>query len=338
MKTILVATDYSQESDNALRYALDMARVADLKVVVLHAFYPLVSPPAAYDIPSLFPELEKEKVAELKQKVKDAKQFTTSARVLRFRSTMGTETIPTQAATTTKSGYHVVTEEKAYRQKDNLKIACVCKVGTPFEQIVNVAKAQQAELIVMGMQGGGAISQTLIGSTTVKVMRNSSIPVLGVPRHARFNGLNSVVFASELSKHPDHSMLQKLSDFVKTHHIKLQVLHLYGHHNHKAEYEKAGPSLDALDLDLYDTDFSVYFRQRETVAEGIEEFLLEKRADLLIVSPQRHNFFERLQNKSVTGKMTGRAYLPILALPATETQKEDARPKQQFRAMEYVIS
>jgi nucleotide-binding universal stress UspA family protein len=337
MKTILVATDYSQESDNALRYALDMARVADLKVVVLHAFFPLVSPPAAYDIPSLFPELEKGKVAELKQKVKEAKQFTTSARVLRFRSTMETGTIPTQEATTTKSGYHIVTEEKAYRQKDNLKITYICKVGTPYEQIVNVAKAQQADLIVMGMQGGGAISQALIGSTTVKVMRNSSIPVLGIPRHTGFNGLNSVVFASDLSKQPDHNTLQKLSDFVKTFQIKLQVLHLYGHHNHKAEYEKAGPALEALDLDLYDTDYIIYFRERETVAEGIEEFLLGKRADLLIISPQRHSFFERLQNKSVTGMMTGRAYLPILALPATEALKDDAPPKQQFRAMEYVI-
>ncbi|WP_162053307.1 universal stress protein [Pontibacter pamirensis] len=73
MKTILVPVDYSPNSKSALLYSLKMAQKANLNVVVFHAFHPMVSPPAAYDIPSIIPALEKEKVLELEQYVKDSK-------------------------------------------------------------------------------------------------------------------------------------------------------------------------------------------------------------------------------------------------------------------------
>lgn len=338
MKTILVATDYSHESDNALRYALDMAREAGLHVVVLHTFYPLVSPPAAYDIPSLFPELEKGKVEELKQNVKQASQSLSTGHLLRYKSILGAGIDLTSETCITKSGLHTVAEEKILSEHDTQNVTYICKVGTPYEQILNMAAAQHADLIVMGMRGGGgALSQALIGSTTASVMRNSPVPVLGVPRHARFNGFGSAVLASELSKHPDHSMLRKLSDFVRAFQASLQVLHLYSHHNYKAEYEKAAEALEAFDLEFSGLDYTVCFQQRAAVVEGIEEFVQERKADLLILSPHRYGFIERLQNRSVTSRMIGRAFLPLLALPAPSAQVQDIYPKQEAKTNTYDI-
>ena len=52
------------------------------------------------------------------------------------------------------------------------------KNGDPAEIIVQTAKEQKFDLIVMGTHGHGAITDVLIGSTAKRVVRHSTIPVL----------------------------------------------------------------------------------------------------------------------------------------------------------------
>jgi nucleotide-binding universal stress UspA family protein len=52
------------------------------------------------------------------------------------------------------------------------------KNGVPAETIVETAKEQNCDLIVMGTHGHGAITDVLIGSTAKWVVRQSLIPVL----------------------------------------------------------------------------------------------------------------------------------------------------------------
>jgi nucleotide-binding universal stress UspA family protein len=54
------------------------------------------------------------------------------------------------------------------------------KSGDPAETIVETAKEQTCDLIVMGTHGRGGLADILIGSTAKKVVRQSAIPVLVV--------------------------------------------------------------------------------------------------------------------------------------------------------------
>ena len=59
--------------------------------------------------------------------------------------------------------------------------------GTPADVIVETAKKQDCDLIVMGTHGMGVIADVLIGSTAKWVVRHSPIPVLVVqqPKKAK---------------------------------------------------------------------------------------------------------------------------------------------------------
>jgi nucleotide-binding universal stress UspA family protein len=46
--------------------------------------------------------------------------------------------------------------------------------------VLRVAGEQQADLIVLGVQGRGAIDLTLFGSTAQRVVREATCPVLSV--------------------------------------------------------------------------------------------------------------------------------------------------------------
>ena len=52
--------------------------------------------------------------------------------------------------------------------------------GRPFEQIVNIAKGMNVDLIVMGTYGSRSADKLLIGSVAERVIEYSPCPVLVV--------------------------------------------------------------------------------------------------------------------------------------------------------------
>lgn len=57
----------------------------------------------------------------------------------------------------------------------------VVTVGHPGDQILEVAAFHEADLIVMGTQGLGGFRRLVFGSTTERVLRRTTVPVLAVP-------------------------------------------------------------------------------------------------------------------------------------------------------------
>jgi nucleotide-binding universal stress UspA family protein len=57
----------------------------------------------------------------------------------------------------------------------------VVTVGHPGDQVLEVARLHEADLIVMGTQGLGGLRKFVFGSTTDRVLRRAEVPVLAVP-------------------------------------------------------------------------------------------------------------------------------------------------------------
>jgi nucleotide-binding universal stress UspA family protein len=53
-------------------------------------------------------------------------------------------------------------------------------VGRAYKEILRVAQDQFADLIVMGVQGRGAVDLMFFGSTTNHVVRQAACPVLTI--------------------------------------------------------------------------------------------------------------------------------------------------------------
>ena len=52
--------------------------------------------------------------------------------------------------------------------------------GVPFQEILDTAKTQQVDLIIMGTQGRTGLQHVLMGSVAEKVVRLAPCPVLVV--------------------------------------------------------------------------------------------------------------------------------------------------------------
>jgi nucleotide-binding universal stress UspA family protein len=67
--------------------------------------------------------------------------------------------------------------------QDGIKVSLHEPTGTVAEEILNQADVLDADLIVMGTHGHGAMYNLLVGSATKGVLKHSRRPVLLVPAH-----------------------------------------------------------------------------------------------------------------------------------------------------------
>lgn len=65
-------------------------------------------------------------------------------------------------------------------RENGMKVDVVVAEGTPHSAIVDIARKEQANLIVMATHGRTGLARALIGSVAEKVVRTSPIPVLTV--------------------------------------------------------------------------------------------------------------------------------------------------------------
>ena len=57
----------------------------------------------------------------------------------------------------------------------------ILKCGPAWEQILEAAKEEQVDLIVLGTHGRRGLSRALLGSVAEKIVRLSTLPVLTIP-------------------------------------------------------------------------------------------------------------------------------------------------------------
>jgi nucleotide-binding universal stress UspA family protein len=143
-RRILCPVDFSESSLDALAYAINMAEEADARLTLLHvAEIPLVLSEEPTVLDLDLSRIREAAVADARGKLH--------------------ELIPEHARTYCTVETAVV-EGRAYRE------------------VLRQANERQSDLIVMGIQGRGALDLLVFGSTTHHVIRASACPVLVVRR------------------------------------------------------------------------------------------------------------------------------------------------------------
>ena len=139
-KTILCPVEFSGASTRALEYALSLAKEADARLIVLHVLEDTLGEAGAETLGHL-------SLSEYHQHVEqEALKRLTAA-------------IPEDARVWAKPDERVVK-------------------GRAYREILKTVEEERVELVVMGVNGRGAIDRFVFGSTTHRVIRDAACPVL----------------------------------------------------------------------------------------------------------------------------------------------------------------
>ena len=187
MKKILIATDFSENSDKALAYATFLAKKLDASLLVIHLHFPIVQvdPTMGYD--TINPVIQQE-IMEIHQKqLKDL--------------------------------------ESSMKDK-KIKVESELISGGLSSSIAEIAQEKKADLIIVGKTPGGDFFDRLIGSTAAHVVANVSIPVLIVPANSEAPAFKKLMYGTELEAN-ENPILTKVFAFAKPLKAKVELVKVY---------------------------------------------------------------------------------------------------------------
>jgi len=160
IKKILYATDLSETAVHAFSYAVSLANRYGAGITILHV---LAEFPGEEFVSNMintdtWEEIKSRHHSEARDQLIGKKREHVALREV----------------------LHAFSEEVKADSQDQSFVTdeILIEPGEPAEIIVQTAKKQNCDLIVMGTHGQGIIAEVLIGSTAKRVVRQSAIPVL----------------------------------------------------------------------------------------------------------------------------------------------------------------
>ncbi len=140
IRKILVPVDFSGPSQKALRYARPFAEQFGASLTLIHVMEPIYYPTDFGYVPMAPQEAEEQRLVELQRRLKQ----------------LGAELGAT------------------------VSVQTVVRVGRAWKEIVDAAKAQGTDLIIVATHGYTGLQHALLGSVAEKVVRHAPCPALVV--------------------------------------------------------------------------------------------------------------------------------------------------------------
>ncbi len=143
IRRILVPTDFTETSDRALDWAIELAKRLGASITVMHT----------YEIPVVgFPDGAIIATPEIAGRISEASRSALDATMARIKS----RGVPTES---------------------------LLREGVPWEEINSAAEAVQADLVVIGTHGRRGLTRALLGSVAENVVRTANRPIVTIRGH-----------------------------------------------------------------------------------------------------------------------------------------------------------
>ncbi|MBK7883369.1 MAG: universal stress protein [Chitinophagaceae bacterium] len=186
MKTIVVPTDFSPVSLNAVNYAADMACIIGTSLSLVHVCpLPLVFseiPIPQYGIEGLIADAQK-KLEELEGEI-------------------------------------------MYRTRDRIKVTSIVTQGDLIEGINNYCASVSPYAVVMGAENADFFEKIISGAKTLAAVKHLSWPVIIIPLEAKFECIRKIALACDFRKVVETIPAKEIKSLVDEFHAELHILHV----------------------------------------------------------------------------------------------------------------
>lgn len=187
MKTIIVPTDFSPVSLNAVHFASEMAQSINASLMLFHVY----NIPVSYsDVPVVLVSVDEMKKAS-------------------------------------ESQLEQLKEQLLHITSGKLKVYTESRMGNTVDELEELCKNIQPFAVVMGAKGKTGVEKLVFGSTTLTAIRHLTWPVICVPPGKEYgNGIRKVGFACDFRQVVETTPVQFIKQIVKEFKAELHVLNV----------------------------------------------------------------------------------------------------------------
>lgn len=279
MKKILLPTDFSENSWNAIKYALTLFKDEICSFTLLNTYTPVIY------------QFEYMQLSSAQLQIMDAVKDTSE-----------------------KNLQNLVNKIKAEFNNPNHSFTYVSSFNNLNAEIDELCLGNVMDLIVMGTKGATGLKEVLFGSNTVHVLKKAKCPVLAIPSDFYFESPHEILFPSDYGIDFKKKQLQLLLDLAEMNHARVNFLHVYQNGELSANQEKNRKKLE----DWFEHVAHLFHNvQHQNISEAIANFQMKSKINLLVMINNKHSFFENLFFKSNIKHLGFHLNVPFLVIPSS---------------------
>ena len=278
MKSILLPTDFSKNSWNAIQYALKFFEKSNCNFYLLHVtkLNDLVSVDTSYIT-------TQEAIEEVQTKL--------AKKQLRLLLKQISEKLPNNK----KHKFYALTDYNFF-----------------IESIRNHVNEKKIDMIVMGTKGASGLKKYIIGSNTGDVITKVACTTLVVPENAKFTNITEVAFPTDLSISYHIQTLLPISDILEEFHSDLRILHISKKTEDLNEDQQKYKEL--LEDYFNNNNFSFHFLTNKNIEDAVQCFVQSRDIDMIAMVAKNLNYFQRILFLPTIEEISYHTDVPFLVL------------------------
>ena len=276
MKRILLPTDFSDNSFEAIRYALLVYKDVKCTFYLLHTYNPpiyqteyLLGSPGQIGLGDVLRETTVTKLEQLKSRLEN--------------------------------------------QYNNPKHSFVVHTAfnTLLSEISEMVESEVIDIIVMGTKGATGAQEILFGSNTVHVIKKAKCPVIAIPPKFEYEAPLEILFPTDFEIPYPKEDLKSLLLIAKKHMSRINVLHVRNSLELNIVQKEHKKQLEHLLVNI-----SIFNEIPDNeIITAVNDFQLKTKVNLLVMVQNKHTFLERLFIEPVIKKIGFHITIPFLVIP-----------------------
>ena len=276
MKRILLPTDFSPISLNAIEYALEMFKDVPCQFYLLNVFR--------------IPYLTNEELMDQN-----------AARLSILEDEMYDDSI------------NALKELKAGLPKNDKHEFITLSDYNLFSLAVKqVVQDKKIDMVIMGTKGATGAKEIFVGSNTSDVIMRNYCHVVAVPEQKKFRPPKEITFPTDFKIAYDANDLEPLLDLAAMNDATIRIVHFS---DNETLDELQTTNKEKLEAYLENTNHSYHILSNSDFEEGINCFTQSRGdIDILVIISRHYSFFERLLFKPKVKSLSFHSKIPLFVI------------------------
>jgi nucleotide-binding universal stress UspA family protein len=279
MKHILLPTDFSDNSWNAIKYAIKLFKDDHCTFHILNTYTPVIYQveyvlgyPAQFGLGDAIRETSIKNLDDLVSRI---------------------------------------VEE--FDNNPKHKFRTVSRFNTLVLGIKEFVEKRPIDLIVMGTKGATGAKEVLFGSNTVHVFKEIKCNILAIPSDFEYEHLREILFPTDLEITFNNSQLNLLQELASSQYSRVNALHVSTGYE-LTEFQKNNSQ--ELESMFKNTAFLFHHIKSMNIVDAINEFQIKHKINLLVMVNNKHSVFENLFFRSTINHIGFHLTIPFLVIPS----------------------
>jgi len=196
--------------------------------------------------------------------------------------------------------------------RTNHKFYAVHEQSLFIDGIKHTVDKKKIDFILMGTKGASGLKEVAIGSRTGEVITRVKCPTLVIPEHAVYTKPKRIVFPTDFNSYYKNKVLLTLAEIMSINDAWIHILHVTKK-NHKLSPLQV-ETKEFLDDFLIDKPHQFHFQNSDDLQNALSTFIQDEQIDMIAMVAKNINFFQRLLFKPSVATISYHTRIPFLVL------------------------